>query len=186
MGLYLKTQPTFEPVTLGEAKAHLRVTHAEDDTYITHLITVARTHAERYLGGAIPKQTWVWTLDAWPVFPVDVPKPPLVSVVSFSYTDSAGITHDVSASDYTVDTENMPGRIYYEPPAAALADIKGVRIEFEAGYKSADDIPADIRHAILLLVGHWYENREDVAPDRLTIVPRCVDALLNPWRVWPI
>lgn len=186
MGLYLKTAPTFEPVTLDEAKAHLRVTHADDDTYITGLISVARAHVERYANIAIPAQTWAWTMDKWPAFPVDVPKPPLIAVTAFSYTDQEGNTYIIDAGDYTVDAERWPGRLYYEPPAVTLADIGGVKIEFQAGYADPAAIPADIKHAILLLIGHWYENREDVSPERLQQVPRCVDALLDPWRVWPI
>ena len=186
MGLILKSPSTWEPVTLDEAKAHIRVTHAEDDTYITHLISVARAYAEQYLGWAIPQQTWTWTMDEWPSFPARVPKPPLISVTSFSYETSDGETVVVDLADYIVDTNSLPGRIYYEPPGVFLPEINGITIEFVAGFASASDVPMSIKHAMLLIIGHWYENREQVTIERLAAVPFGVEALLDPLRMWTL
>jgi uncharacterized phiE125 gp8 family phage protein len=186
MGLYLKTPPKWEPITLDEAKAHVRVTHNDDDVYIAHLISTARAYAEQYLKWAIPEQTWVWTMDEWPVFPVRVPKCPLSAVVSFTYKTADGAQVVVDPASYIVDTNSLPGRIYYEPPGVTLPEINGITIEFVAGFASASDVPMAIKHAMLLIIGHWYENREQVTTERLATVPFGVEALLDPLRMWTL
>ena len=45
-------------------------------------------------------------------------------------------------------------------------------------------MPAPIMHAIKLLVGHWYQNREAVSVGvAVAELPRAVKALLDPFRV---
>jgi uncharacterized phiE125 gp8 family phage protein len=196
MGLTLKTPPAEEAITLEQAKAHLRVSHTSDDAYISHLIGTARRHAEQYLNRSIVQQTWTLTLDDWPGFPFVLPMPPLILINHVKYTDSSGAEVVIDPSEYTVDLNN--GRIFCKPPAVALTVINGVEIEYVAGYEPDDsgetvdygaNVPDDIKHAMLLLVGHWYENREEVATDVRnpgTPLPKAADALLNMYRVWPI
>lgn len=184
MALKLVTPPTIEPISLVEAKRNLRVDHDDDDATIAFLITVATQYVDArsgWHGDALITQTWQLVLDQFPLpspscccLPVtpsgvppaalEMPFPPLQSVTSIKYIDQNGAQQTMPALDYTVDTTSKPGRII---PVTAWPTTKAVanaiEIEFVAGYgDAADDIDAPIRQGLLLLIGHWYENREQV------------------------
>lgn len=161
--------PSEEPITLAEAKAHLRVDGTDENDYITSLITVARLACELEARRAFVEQTFDLFLDCWPDSEcgIKVPRPPLQSVTSLSYTDYAGnVTALVANTDYVVDTNSEPGRILpaYGKfwPTALLHPGGAIKVRFVAGYGIAEDVPDIYKHAIKLTIGHFFENREDV------------------------
>jgi len=190
MGLRLVTPPAEEPVSLTEAKAHLRVDGSDDDDLITGLVKAARAYIEEHCRRALVTQTWDLELDAWPSGRVIyIPRPRLQSVMSISYTDANGVTAEVSAGDYIVDSASEPGRVVLRSsanwPVAELQAAAGVVVRFVAGYGAAGDVPQPIKQAMLLLTGHWYENRETIVVG--TVQARLeftVAALVGPYRVW--
>lgn len=190
MPLVLQTAPTSEPVTTAEAKTHLRITTSDDDTYIGTLIAVARKHVETITGRALINQTWDYFLDNFP--PGDkivIPLPRLSSVTSVKYTDKDNVQTTLAASKYIVDTNNEPGQIvlaYGESwPTFTQKPINAVEIRFVAGYGSgAANVPEGIKQAMLLLIAHWYENREPINIGNIvTEIPETANALLWPYRV---
>jgi uncharacterized phiE125 gp8 family phage protein len=191
MALTLVTGPAAEPVSVSEAKSHLRVDIADDDTLIGTLITAARVHVEQHVKRALVSQTWDLVLNRFPPGPeIRLPLPPLASVTSISYTDEDGGAGVVSSSDYVVDTDREPGRVVLKNgkawPAVILREAAGVRVRFVAGYGAAAAVPVPIKQAILLLVGTLYENREDtLVAQGVTVmrIPFGVEALLMPYRV---
>jgi uncharacterized phiE125 gp8 family phage protein len=191
MGLKLVTPPAAEPLTLAEAKAHLRVDSASEDDLITGLIKAAREWCEEYQNRAYITQTWDLCLDAFPESPSYLPKPPLQSIASFKYYDKEGTEHVFDAADYVVDTAGFKGRIslaYGKSwPSVTLQPMNGVVIQFVAGYGDAvTDVPERIRSAIKLLIGHLYENREATSIKALSEVPFAIYALLGLDRIWPV
>ena len=91
MPLTLTTPPAVEPVTLAEAKAHLKIDTTDDDALITALIPAARARAEWHTGRALVTQGWTLWLDAWPDI-IAIPLPPLQAVASvtvYARDDSA-------------------------------------------------------------------------------------------------
>lgn len=66
MPIQIIARPAVEPVTLAEAKTHLRVDLADDDLLIGALITAARQHAETITRRALVTQQWKMTLDQFP------------------------------------------------------------------------------------------------------------------------
>lgn len=165
--LALVTEPAEEPVSLTEAKSHLRVDIDDDDTLISSLITAAREVVEKLSRRALVTQTWRLSLDEWPDGDeIDIPKPPLQSVSSITYTDSDDTTTTWSSSLYEVDADSEPGRVklaYGESwPADTLAETNPIKITFVAGYGEAADVPDRWKQAIKLILGHWYENREEI------------------------
>lgn len=187
--LTLVTAPAKEPITLAEAKSHLRVEHTEDDQYIETLISVARQWAEGFTRRAFVTQTWDLVLDDFPHV-IEVPLPPLQSVTaaSFTHIDTDGTTTQVPTVRYTVDTDSEPARIHesYGQTWPSTRDIaNAVRCRFVAGYGDDEaNVPAPIRHAIKILVAQWYEHREPVVMNMTpATVPMSVHALLYPYQV---
>jgi uncharacterized phiE125 gp8 family phage protein len=168
-----------EPVTLDEAKAHLRVDTADDDALITALISAARARAEWHTGRAFVTQSWTLWLDGWPGI-IEIPLPPLQSVASvtaYALDDSATV---LDAATYQVDTASSPARLTLKPnasPPVALRRINAVAIAFTAGYGDAgSDVPAPVREAILKIAANFYVNRGDAA----AVTPAEALALLAP------
>lgn len=189
-GLKIITEPAAEPVSLTEVKSHLRIDSDTEDTYLGTLIQTAREFCENFQNRAYITQTWELTTDSWGCFPLDIPLPPLVSVESIKYFDTENVEATWDAANYFVDTDSEPGRIalgYLKSlPQTVLRPTNGVKIQFIAGYGAALDVPLRIKQAILMLVGHYYENRETVSPVDLKEVPLAVKSLLWLDRIIPI
>jgi uncharacterized phiE125 gp8 family phage protein len=173
MGLILISPPATDPITLSEAKDHLRVTSSDNDALITQLIKAATRYAEKFLGRALIDQTWDLYLDSFPTSgqkEIKIPLPPLIEVIQVAYDDGAGIEQTVGVDDYYVDSVSQPGWIVPQGGTswpATLDAINAVRIRFRAGYldngsPQQQNVPDDIRAAIKLTLGALYENREQV------------------------
>ena len=175
MGLKLVTPPEVEPVTLDEAKAHLRLDTDADDAYVSALITAARERIELFLRRALITQTFEYTLDGFPASPsliystsvIDLPRPPLQSVESIKFIDTGGNVRTLPSESYVVDASSDEiGRValawtQYWP--ITRCSINSVVIRFVAGYGDApEDIPQAIRQGILIEISNLYEDREDV------------------------
>lgn len=187
MDLTLVSAPAEVPVSLAEAKSHLRVLTADEDALITSLVLAATAHLDGrsgILGRALVTQTWELRLDGFPDC-LELPLPPLQSVTSIKYLDDTGTETTLDPSAYVVESGHYFGRIR---PAYGLTwpvprDESGaVRVRFVAGYGGAAAVPAPVRHAILLLVGHWWINREAAGEEQF-VHPFAVDALTLPFRV---
>jgi len=183
----LVTAPESEPVSISEAKAHLRVTFSDEDTYIDSLVKTARRQAEKYCRRAFITQTWDLVLDGFPCGSIEVPLPPLQSVTSITYVDTNGATQTLASGNYTVDTKSNPARItpaYGKVWPTTQSHINVVTVRFVAGYGSSTDVPDDIGHALKLMIGHWYENREDtIAAADIKEVPKTSMWILDAYRL---
>lgn len=185
-------QPDVEPVTLTEAKAHLRVTASDDDTYISSLIKVARERAEDYTGRLIVSRAVTYTLDSFPV-EVVLPHPPVQSLTSIQYVDGDGATQSFTdtQTDFSNDFYPLVKPAYNESWPSTRAQYGAVTITYVAGYGSSADspdtssqIPEAIRQAILLMVGTMYEYREELVTGANTQqIDLTAQRLLDPYRV---
>lgn len=186
MGLQLVNAPEEEPVSLAEAKAHLRVTSADEEALISALIVAARAHAEAWTHRCFVTQTWELVLDCFPSWTLEFPNAPLASVESITYVDTAGEEQTLDAAEYQVDTKTDPGRLmpaYGLHWPATREQLNAVTIRFVCGYGDAEDVPAPIKAAILLIVGHLFRNREENSNFPLHELPLGADRLLAPYRV---
>ncbi len=190
MAIRILEGPQAEPISLIEAKAHLRVDDTADDTLIDGLIRAAREYCETLQGRALMVQTIQMVLDQVPGRSFEIPLPPLVSVRSIEVSYEDGTTATVPASDYLVDTASQPGRVSLKrdadwPAEKEYAELNAFSVTFEAGYgDEGEDVPQTTRQAILLLIGHWYEHREEIsAGEMMQEVPMGAKALLQMNRV---
>tara|TARA_R110000744_G_scaffold34515_2_gene80349 strand:+ start:578 stop:1162 length:585 start_codon:yes stop_codon:yes gene_type:complete len=157
--------PASLPITLTEVKAHLRVEHTDDDTYINSLIAavVGFTDVQGALGRAMITQTWQQYVSPKPKT-VTLLATPVQSVVSVKYYDIDGALQTDTLSNYDVFgspdfTTIRPKKTKAWPDTQIRDDA--IIIEYVIGYGSASDVPATTKHAMLMLVGHWYDNREN-------------------------
>lgn len=181
------TPPAVEPVTLAEAKAHLRVDITTDDAYITSLITAAREWCEAYCDETFVHAQYVMRLDSFPV-EIELPRPPMatsgtVTAVSVTYTLENQTTATLATNQYRVDRDSTPGVIrtlYNGSWPSHLLDYNAVAVTWWGGRgPSGADIPQRIRNAILWLVGLWYERRMAADAVNLSEIPFGVKALLD-------
>ncbi len=190
MTIKLITGPAAEPISLAEAKSHLRVDSADEDSLISLLIASARQAAEHETGRSLVSQTLELVLDAFPTSEIVVPAAGVLSVASVKYLGTDGIEQTLSGAAYVLDAEADPAYLlpaagYSWPDTADAANA--VRVRFLAGFgSSASDVPASIRHWMLLHIGTAYAQRESVAAGvSVADLPgRYHAALLDPWRVY--
>ncbi|HWV83774.1 MAG TPA: head-tail connector protein [Hyphomicrobiaceae bacterium] len=180
--------PTVEPVTLSEAKAHLRVDSSAEDTLIQSLIMASRLHIEAALDLALITQTWRVQFDRWPRSrSLNLPLRPVQSLTAVRVFDDADDDEALDTSTFILDGTAHPARLILSGRASLLQPTRaanGIEIDFVAGYGDAPaDVPQPIRQALLLLTAHWYENREPVEIGAsATIIPATVSELLSPYR----
>lgn len=194
--LKLVTGPSKLLLTLDEAKAHARIPEGDtdEDALIIGYVRSATEHfdgRDGYLGRALLTQTWDLKFDRFPGFsdePIEVPLPPLQSVTSITYVDTAGATQTWASSEYDVDTHSEPGRILpgynYRWPSTR-DQINAVTLRFVAGY-GADpaDVPERIRLATAQLAAHWYQERELLAPGMVNRVPMQIEDAVANYRIF--
>ncbi len=171
--------PAEEPVSLIEAKLHLRVDTDDDDNLITGLIKAAREYCEDAQGRAYVTRTYQYITEA--VSTIELPMPPFDSLTSVKARLSDNTEVAIDADDYELDVDNVCAKLTVEEYPA---DAEKVIIVFDAGYGDAVDVPQTIKQAMLLLIGFWYEHRETAEGGSVVSeIPFAVTALLNQNRI---
>jgi uncharacterized phiE125 gp8 family phage protein len=185
MALVSQLNPAVEPISVAELKDHLRLDSVSEDGALASLITTARLQIEAALSLALITQHWTWTFDQWPRrASVELPLSPVQSILSFTVVRSDGLM-TVPPSATILDGNGIAARLITKEgwPAPSIK-AQGIAITFAAGFgATAADVPAQLRHAVLLLATHWYGHRE-AAGDCRSIIPSvtAVDHLLAPYR----
>lgn len=186
-------EPAVEPVTLDEAKLHLREDGSAQDAYINSLITASREYVENDILVALNTQQWQRKLDWFPRDfwePILLPRPPLQSVESVTFIDDAGNEQTLDTGAYIVDTDSTAGRVWRHPdvqwPETDLGRPNAVTVSYTAGYGSAaSDVPEPLRHAIKLLVAQLFENRQpEVTGTTVAALGKSYDWLVAPYKTW--
>ncbi len=173
-------EPNTEPVTLEEAKTHLRVTSTAEDSYISSLITIARQWCEGYENTKYITQTVTVKYNAMRSV-IELPVGPAQSVTSFKYIDDDQIEQTIDTADYVLDTYSMPPLVYeaYDVEFPTPLDIRNaVEIVYVAGFGDADAVPERIKQAIKLILTHLYEHREQNSELKLEEMPMNAKDLL--------
>lgn len=150
---------TFEAVSVPELKAHCRVSHTADDTYLGTLCIAAREQVEKDLNLAVAGQSYNLYTEEGFMTTVTLPIQPVLSITSVTYTDANGDTQTLPSGSYTLKSYRDPVQIEF---GSGLPSATDVTITFVAGYVNAAAVPALIKSAIQFLAANWYENRESI------------------------
>jgi uncharacterized phiE125 gp8 family phage protein len=146
-----------EPVTLEEARDHLRITHLGEDNLIYSLIVAARQWAETYSEKAIIEQT----VTAYYETLSPVMRLPFGNASSFTkidYLDQTGGAQSISSG--VIITKGAPSKlVFVDSPPDSKKLVDSVQVEYEAGYPDGS-VPERVKQAILLLVADMYEHKE--------------------------
>lgn len=170
--------PAVEPVSLAEAKAHLRVDGNAEDDLIGALIAAARVAVETDIRRVLIAQEWRAIIEPWPEDGVMLPLQPAISVDGLRAIDSEGGSTPLTEDDYEFDPADFS--VTLDPVTGAVR----YEIDFTAGYgAAAADVPQPLRQAIRLLVAHWYEHRAAVTlGDGPAATPIGFRELVAPYR----
>lgn len=173
-------------MTLEEVKAHLRLEPdetEEDELVLRPLIGDARDYAEGRQRKRLALRQFELLAHDDRSFQLH---PPVSSILSVTVTDKDGIPTTLSPSMYSLYSDSYKASLVlssgYKYPSVGENKYP-VRIVFEAGMPPAS-VPRRTKRAILLLIGHWYENREDVEVRKKKHLPLAVDTLLDMDRTW--
>ena len=191
MPLQLRAGPAQEPVSLLEAKNFMRLDSSQDDVLVSTLITAARIHIETTIGKVLVTESWSYFLDKWPkskviYFPLD----PIQTIeeIRFHTTDDTFIV--LSSDEYSTDFVSNHPRLLFNgtKPAGSSQKLNQLEIRFLAGYgDTPEDVPADLKQALLMLAAHWFEQRDPIAfGGSFAEVPRTIQALLNNYKKYKV
>lgn len=162
--LKLISGPSIEPLTLAETLEHCHANSGVEDNWFYRTIAAGRREAEIFQRRAYISQQWQLTFNGIPQMPFEIPRPPTISIDSISTFDIDDIETSLSTSDFLVDTDSEPARLTvnynYTIPDYVARTIKSFVITFTAGYgTSRDDVPDDVKYAILEFVSYYYDHR---------------------------
>lgn len=199
--------PAFEPVAVDLARRHCRIDQDYDDDLIELYVTSAVGKAEQFLDRAlvirklqwnvtwappptatplVPQSLIVFPLN-WPPLvkrPIELPRAPAVSVEEIRWGE-VGDMRVATEDDYTLNLLVEPATVNVKPQILPRIPQQSMSIDYTAGWIEDEDkvneLPAQIRVAILVIVAWLYEGRGDVAT---TDMPEAALSLLRPFRLW--
>lgn len=191
--LQIVTPPAELVVSVSELKVHIRhnYTDANEDTYLTSLIESATLMAEAYCNSAFVTQTWKYFLEYFPAEECfEIPLGPVQSITHIKYYDTAGSLITWDAANYQTLVSGPRAKIALGTalgnwPSTQLDKLGAVEVQFVAGYGAATAVPALIKHAIKLMAGSLYSNREDeVTGTQVNQMELSCERLLAPHRLY--
>lgn len=170
--------------TLAQAKVHLRVDFDDDDTYISAILSAVTSYIEDYCGvkfGSSVKHEAYWDYAYglvnvhWNGASIQTSsgkEPVLAKLSNGTYTN-------MSADDYELDYVNSPIRVHMKGAGSLSDELNLYRLTF---YTQTQDVPDYVYQAALMVIGHYYENRQDVGKERIFEVPMNSRYLLDRYR----
>jgi len=188
MGIKVISPPS-ALLSLAELRLHLKLDTVggvhPDDTLIAKHLTAAHEYCEHYTGRSFGNQTLELALDEFPSGAIQLPSGPVVSITSVTYVSTTTLVDTVLVNTaYVLDDYSVPAWLtpaYNTVWPDTLGTPNSVRIRYAAG---AATLPSAVYAALLLIVGHLYEHREESTAAALSKIPMGVEALLDTQRTW--
>jgi len=179
------TDATFEPLTIEEVKAHLRVDldNTDEDQFYLALIKAARRHAEKYLRMDLCQKTYDIYFDKFKD-EMQIETYPVNSVTSIKYYDQNNVLQTLATADYITDLVSEIARIEIVTTPSIYDKYNAVVIRAVCGFTSQAAVPENIKAGMLLFIGHLDTNREATSEKTLTEIPFGVKALWDMERIY--
>jgi uncharacterized phiE125 gp8 family phage protein len=191
MSSILLAGPAVEPITLTQAKQFLRVEHDDDDDVITILIAASRRHVETQTRRALITQRWRLMRDEWPASGcLELLPAPVQTLEAVRVYKRDGTTLAIDLASFTLDKSDAPARLCFRYGMIVIAPpsperyVNGIEIDVTCGYgDDPEDVPEPLRHALRMLLTHWYDNRGIIGENQFVPLPQSAAALIAPYRV---
>ena len=188
----LDTAATSAPIALSEAKLFLKVDTSDDDALIGTIISSAREYVENFTGYQLLSATYTQYLDKFPNknTAIELLMNPVSAVTHVKYYDSDNTLQTWNTSNYDTDLKGKPARITLANDATfptVYDRTNAVEIKFVAGYAStsATGFPKQLLNAMYLIIGHLYENRQDVIVGSIVSeMKKGADSILRQYRIF--
>lgn len=182
----ITTPPAIEPITVDDLKTFARIDGNDEDSLLQSFISTARKMTEDYLGRALIEQIITLKMDEWPGEVIELPRPPLMSIVAVETLDEEDTATVYDSSNYFTNVTAEPGLLILKngvtPPQNTNRYYGGYQIRYKAGYgATAANVPRPIIDSIKQWATALYENRA-VGNEP----PGEIKSLLNLYRVWNI
>lgn len=195
------THATGRLLSLESCRNHLEIVPIDgdsdneshpDDQLILGLLDAAVAHAEQFTSLSLLVRTWEAAMDEFPAAGFELPRPPFIELLSFSaVNDSDG---ELDPASYVVDDYGTPEQPVVLRATSSWPTVtkapNTIKVRYRSGYQSEEDpdsdappLPRSLRSAVLLVLGHLYENREDSVDKALASIPNGAEALMRPLRV---
>jgi uncharacterized phiE125 gp8 family phage protein len=189
VNLTLKTAPTKDVIAIEEVKAMvgLETDQKQFDALLKSMITAAANTFEVETNTRLMEQSWLQYFEDWPLEEdyFEIGYPPLISVTAIKYTDSGDESNTWASSQYDVDINPKPGRVFLSynlnfPSATLTPSSNAIEVEFKCGYENQEKVPYDIQTAIKLLVEFWFTNRGEATNK----VPSYILDMIQKYRIY--
>lgn len=175
MASIIVTPPTEEPVTLDMVKAQSRVTHSLDDALLLAYISAARDYLEIVTRRQFLSTTYQWTGLQNPPGTIVLDRSPVQSVSEIAVMQGSVVESVLDPTTYMILPGTDPAAVALLTPVPAMALL---RVTFIAGWATTEVMPPSLIQATLLLVSHFYEQREASTAQKLEKIPYGVEALI--------
>lgn len=194
---HISSPSTVQIITTAEAKTHLRVDFSDDDSYIDSLVLAAQDVIENYCNIKIMEVTVTQFCDTWYdsfelyFSPVQNSGKASITHVKYWSDDDTPVLTTWSNTYYLFDQYSCPLRLGLKDLSTPNDDypdlasqMNAVQIEYKVGYTNIADVPKALKQACLILVGQWYENRQEAVVGRsVGRIPMTATYLMNRYRI---
>lgn len=192
----LITPPICLPITLTEAKLHLRVDGTDEDTLIQALISGAAEHVQNETGRQLLTATRreSFCLEPGRTTLLRLPFPPFVELVALEDAAAVealqadGTWAALPESQYRVGAGSDPGQVLLITPNLVCPSIavENLRITYKCGYGMPEDVPSVLKMSMLMLIAQFYKNREPTVAGSIAELPIGLDRILSLYRVMEV
>jgi len=174
------------PLSVAQAKTHLRVDHSDEDSLISSFITAAQNMVELYTGRKLQRSVVVENV---PYFEASIPlRWPIVSLTSVEYLPSGTDGSSYSSTSIYKIYESDDNRFIYQKADTTYPSVLGeklpIKITYSTGYADGE-VPDALLQAMYLFIGRMYENGADARELQQvsTNIPTTAEYMMNPYRL---